>query len=250
MPSFPPAIRAALIQAVSFPVMLALVFALARAGFAPGYPTAALVQGLLAAGLSSRVRLARWWIPIQFAFPVLLLFAQSAQVSPYLYLGCFAFMLVLYWSTFRTQVPYYPSGRRVWEAVEQLLPAGQPLAVIDIGSGLGGMALHLARTRPACAVTGIELAPLPWLVSRFRAIYASGHVKFVRGDYHRLDFSRYDLVFAYLSPAAMPALWAKASAEMRPGSMLVSYEFDIPSQNATVSIVPTPGRPQLYVWHF
>ncbi|TFW11547.1 class I SAM-dependent methyltransferase [Massilia arenosa] len=245
-----PAIRAALVQAVCFPLTLALVFALARAGLAPGYPAAALIQGVLAAALTWRIRLAAWWWPIQFLFPVLVLCAQWVELSPWLYLGCFLFMLVLYWSTFRTQVPYYPSGPRVWEEVEKLLPPDRPARVIDIGSGLGGLALHLARQRPDCAVTGIELAPLPWFISRLRAVTARGHVKFIRGDYEHLNFAHYDVVFAYLSPAAMSRLWIKASQEMRSGAILLSYEFNIAEKAPSLTILPKGRGPALHVWHF
>ena len=71
-----------------------------------------------------------------------------------------------------------------------------------------------------------------------------------RGDYARLDFSEYDAVFAYLSPAAMPALWDKASREMRPGSLLASYEFPIPGHPPTRTANVNTHAPHLYIWDF
>jgi hypothetical protein len=50
---------------------------------------------------------------------------------------------------------------------------------------------------------------------------------FVRGSYTDLDFSRYDVIFAYLSPAATEMLWSKAFKEMKPNALLVSHEFPI-----------------------
>jgi hypothetical protein len=44
--------------------------------------------------------------------------------------------------------------------------------------------------------------------------------------------------FAYLSPAAMLALWHKARAEMRPGTLLLSYEFHIPGTTPDLVIQP------------
>jgi cyclopropane fatty-acyl-phospholipid synthase-like methyltransferase len=134
--------------------------------------------------------------------------------------------------------------------VAALLPPERPARVIDIGSGLGGLVLALARRRPDCEVSGIELAPLPWLLSRLRARLAGSRAHFIRGDYNGLDFGRYDLVFAYLSPAAMGALWRKAEAEMKPGSVLVSYEFIIADREPDRRIVTTGSRKILYLWHF
>ncbi|MFD2368292.1 class I SAM-dependent methyltransferase [Pseudoduganella sp. GCM10020061] len=243
-----PAVRAALIQAGVFIPTLFIVYGAARAGLAPGFATAALVQGALAAAISWRARLPVWWLPIQFVFPVLLLAARSFAVPAWIYLAVFLVMLISYWSTFRTRVPYYPSGSAVWRAFADAVPAGRPLKVIDIGSGLGGFTLDLARRYPDWSVTGIELAPLPWLVSRLRA--AGTRARFVRGDYAALKFSDYDAVFAYLSPAAMPALWEKASSEMRPGAILASYEFDIPGHPPTRTVNVKPGGPRLYMWDF
>ncbi|WP_308600793.1 hypothetical protein [Massilia sp. Dwa41.01b] len=48
----PPSIRALLCQCAAFPLTLLAVFVLARAGAAPGYPAAALLQGLFAAALT------------------------------------------------------------------------------------------------------------------------------------------------------------------------------------------------------
>ena len=242
--------RAALIQALVFPLMLLLVYLLARSGVRWGLAGAALLQGALAALLSHRLRLAAWWPLIQFLFPLALLGADALQLPPVLFLIAFVFLLGLYWSTFRTQVPFYPSGPAVWDAVAQVLPAERVLRVLDIGSGLGGLVLELARRRPDCAVTGIELAPLPWLLSRWRASLAGSPARFVRGDYERLNFADYDVVFAYLSPAAMPALWRKAHTELRPGSLLLSYEFAIPSHPPSRTIATTDGGPALYLWCF
>ncbi len=245
-----PAVRALLLQCLAFPLTLATVWLLARAGLPMSYLTVALVQGAWAAGLAWRARLAPWWRAIQFVFAPALVLAQALHLPPVLFLGAFLIFLLIYWSTFRTQVPYYPSGRAVWDTVAGLLPPDRPAAAIDIGSGLGGLVLELARRRPDCRVDGIELAPLPWLASRLRAKLAGSRAHFIRGDYNDLDFGRYDLVFAYLSPAAMTALWRKAEREMKPGSVLVSYEFVIAEREPDRRVVTTNSKKILYLWHF
>jgi len=181
-------------------------------------------------------------------FPLAALLVGRLQLPPWLFLAVFLFMLVLFWSTFRSQVPFYPSGRSAWDAVAALLPEGRPVRFMDIGSGLGGAVLDLSRRRPDSIFTGIEIAPLPWLVSRVRAALAGNRCRFVRGDYLLLDFADYDVVFAHLSPAAMLALWHKARAEMRPGSLLLSYEFHIPGSTPDLVIQPEGGGPVLHGW--
>jgi SAM-dependent methyltransferase len=246
-----PAVQALLIQCGAMPLAWAALALLLHAEVALSLAGAGLVQGAIAAALSRWRKLAPWWLAIQLLFPFALLTGVGMQLPPWLFLAGFLILLLVYWSTFRTQVPYYPSGKRAWDAVAALLPQQRPVYLIDIGSGLGGLVLDLARRRPESTFAGIELAPLPWLVSRLRAQLApSTNARFVRGDYERLDLGDYDAVFAYLSPAAMGALWRKARAEMRPGSLLLSYEFGIADHPPDLTIMPTGRGPSLYGWHF
>jgi SAM-dependent methyltransferase len=245
-----PAVQAALVQAAAVPTTYFLMYMLATAHVPVTFAVFAVVQGLVALMFTWKLGMAPWWRVIQLLFPVAVLAALALGLPPLFYLLVFLLMLGVYWSTYRTQVPLYNSGAAVWQVVERELPRRPGLRLIDIGSGLGGMALHLARARPDAEVTGIELAPVPWLLSRLRARLAGSAARFIRGDYESLDFSAFDMVFAYLSPAAMPGLWAKASREMRPGSLLISYEFEIDACPPVKTIVTTEHGPALYVWRF
>lgn len=245
-----PALRALAHQCLAFVVTFVILAALASRGFPALHPfAAAFLQGGLAAVLSGWRRMAPWWLPIQLFFAPALLAMHALQLPPLLFLGLFLFLLLLYWSSFRTQVPYYPSTRAVWQAVAGLLSPDRPQRFIDIGSGFGGLALHLAALRPDSTIAGIELAPLPWLGSRLRALLQHSRARFLRGDYLGLDFGDYDVVFAYLSPAAMPALWEKAHSEMRSGTLLLSFEFAIPGHAPDLEIAPRPDGAVLYGWH-
>jgi hypothetical protein len=248
-----PAVRALLIQCGAAPLTLALVYLLATFHVPLNYVAVAVIHGLLAAAITWRAGLAVWWRAIEFLFPLAVLATLALQLPSWIFLLVFLIMLGWYWSTFRTQVPYYPSNAGVWDAVRQQLPppAGDKrLRVIDIGSGLGGFVLYLARVRPDIEVVGIELAPLPWLYSWLRARFGKSSARFIRGDYEQLDFGQFDLVFAYLSPAAMGGLWRKADAEMCRGSCLISYEFAIDTRAPDLVIHATNDATPLYKWYF
>ncbi len=230
-----PALRAVLLQCLVLPAVWFLWQALLpllwqpQMGQMPALLLFSVLQGMIAALLTPVLRLARWWVLIQFLFPLAILLALQFHIAPVWYLTAFIFSVLLYWSTFRTQVPYYPSGKRVWQALLAQLPA-RPATVADLGSGLGGMLLFLATQRSDLLLHGLEMAPLPWFVSRLRAAVQGNRVRFFRADYQQADLAQYDLVFAYLAPPAMPSLWLQAKAQMRPGSWLFSYEFPVPGQ--------------------
>jgi hypothetical protein len=86
------------------------------------------------------------------------------------------------------------------------------------------------------------------LVSVVRGRIARSRAKFLRGDYGTLDFGQYDVVFAYLSPAAMSQLWHQAHTQMQPGSLLLSCEFAVDGVMPDLSVRPEQGGPALYGW--
>lgn len=209
----------------------------------------ALAQATLALIMAFITNMANWWRWIHFIFPLSLWLMSQWQIPNVIYLVSFLISLSLYWTTFRTQVPFFPSSKTVWQQVLALIPDDKSMHIIDIGSGFGGMSLHVARQRPNCLVEGAEVAPLPWLISFLRTKLSGSSAKFKFGDYHQLDFSNYDLVFAYLSPAAMSDLWKKAKLEMRSGALLMSYEFGIEGVESSKTIECGDKNNILYVWN-
>jgi len=244
-----PAVQALFFQILSFFIVLLIARSLGSIlGITMHILLIAFLQGLIAAGFSYWRGMAFWWMAIQFFFPFVLLFGLFLQLPPSLFLFSFVVFLFLYWSTFRTQVPFYPSNLATWDAVAELLPKDRSVQLIDIGSGLGGLVLNLAKRYPNSHFLGIEIAPLPWLVSMLRARFTRSSAQFMRGDYGHLNFAEYDVVFAYLSPVAMPALWEKARTEMRPGTMLLSYEFPILEVEPTFMVAPAANNLKIYGW--
>lgn len=206
----------------------------------------ALAQGGVAMLLSWRI-LAVWWRPIQLGFTPAIVLTQELQLPPEIFLVSFIVMSLLFWSCFRTQVPYFPSSRASHEAVAKLLPE-KPFHFLDVGSGFGGMVMDFSRQRPESSFEGVEVAPLPWLVSVIRSHLQQTSAHFQRRDYRTLDLSRFDVIYCYLSPAAMPALWRKARQDMRVGSMLISNEFIIfEAPMPTIIETGSSGR-RLYIW--
>jgi hypothetical protein len=245
-----PAIQALLIQCVAFLFAFILSTGIAVVTQATvGALVTALMQGVIATAISRWRRIAIWWLYIQFLFPIASVMMHSLHFPPEIFLIAFIFLVALYWSTFRTQVPFFPSGRVAWDAVVNALPKGRPIRFIDIGSGLGGLVLDLSIRLPESEFEGIEVAPLPWFISKFSGWMTQNNGRFMLGDYERLDFAEYDVIFAYLSPAAMPSLWKKAAIEMRHGALLLSYEFPIPGTPPDFISAQASGGPSLYGWY-
>lgn len=223
----PPIVVALLLLAAGALLALPTALLLKQAGIAVPSIALGVLTGAWGALLGRLARLDRWWMVIQFLFPVGIVLADGARLPSWVWLALFLVLATVYWSTFRTQVPLYLSSRRVREAIVPLLPAGR-FSFMDVGSGVGGVLTDLAALRDDGEYHGIESAPLPWLVSRLRIAFGRHHNCHAHwGSYWDVDLSAYDVVFAYLSPVPMSALWQKVRGEMRPGSTFISNTFAV-----------------------
>ncbi len=222
-PAFP-ATRALVAQLIG----ACCVALFAKTGVLFGFSLFALacLQGVFAALTAALMRADRWWLPLHLVFLPAVLLASGLGLPRWVWAVAFGLLALIYWTTFRTQVPLFLSNRRTVTALAEALPAG-PLRVLDIGSGTGSFVRAFARLRPESQVDGIEAAPGPaalasWLARR------SPNARLVRGDIFAADWSGYDVVYAFLSPVPMADVWEKARTEMRPGSVLISNSFAVP----------------------
>lgn len=250
MKRLPVAARALLAQLAALALAVAAAILLRETGdWLPGLFGLAVLQGILAAALGHAFRLPAWWLPIQLLFLPAAFAASTLQLPAWLYLALFAVLLLFYWSTFRTRVPLYLSGREAWQRLLGQLPPAGGFRFLDLGSGLGGLPLYLAAQRSGGEYVGVEIAPAPWLISRLRAAWSGSRARFLRMDYARLDLADFDVVFAFLSPAAMPEVWRKAAAEMKEGALFFSLAFPVPGVPPDLVLEGEGGaRHVLYGW--
>jgi hypothetical protein len=204
---------------------------------------------IAAALLSYWMGLPKWWCWINAVFPILVGIFQTFNWSSSIFLVGFLMLALFYWSNFLTRVPYYPSSEVVWTEIRDLLPDNQPVNVLEIGSGFGGFCLFIKKHKPDSTVVGVELSPVIWLYSRIRQLVLKIDCQFLRQDYRRMDFAQQDLIFAFLSPAAMPALYLQAKKQMKEGAILASYCFEIPcAHHETIEKIEISYGKTLHIW--
>ncbi len=242
-------VKSLLVQVLTFVVCFSCLVVVNRNfGFAVSPTVFLLICGTLAAGISYLLKCDWWWGVIQFVFPSFVYVAYQQNIPPVIYLIALVICALVFWSTYRTQVPYYPSRASLAAPIAKLLDEFQHPRFIDLGSGLGGLLFRLEKLREDGRYFGIEIAPLPYWYCQCRRFYRQSNVKFLFGSYFSLDLNDFDVVFCYLSPAAMPELWEKASVEMKKGSLLLSYEFIIPDVAPSFVLEIDSDGPSLYGW--
>lgn len=222
-----PILGAILAQVIALPVVAAVTAPLSTmVERLPLIGLALLLQGLIAAGITRMLGLARWWLLIAFLFPLAMGSALVLGNLPAWPFGLAFLVLALVFSnTTRSRVPLYLTNRETASVLSDLMKDRGATRVLDLGCGLGGVVRALdGEGRRA---RGVENAPAVYLAARILSL-VSGKGEIRRGDLWKTDVSEEDVVYAFLSPAPMAALWQKLSSEMKPGSLFVSNSFAVP----------------------
>jgi SAM-dependent methyltransferase len=124
--------------------------------------------------------------------------------------------------------PYVVTPQEVVDEMLRLAGVGREDLVYDLGSGDGRIVIAAARLSGARGV-GFELDPE--LVRRARDNAARANVshlvEFRQQDVMTVDLSPASVVTAYLSREANLKLRPRILAQMRPGTRVVSHEFDM-----------------------
>lgn len=233
-----------LVAALLAQLLATLAAALVALVIVPGWfdrPLAlAGLQGVLAMLAAWALRAPVWWLPMHLGFMPLVVLARGMDLPSWTWAAGFLLLLLVFWRTDVSRVPLYLSNRPTRDALLALLPAG-PCRMIDLGCGDGAVLRHLAAARPDCRFVGFEHAPLPWAWARWAA-RGRANIEIHRGDFWDHPLAGYSLVYAFLSPAAMPRLWTKARAEMSSGARLVSNSFAVPERNPQAIVDVADGR--------
>lgn len=222
-----PILGALLAQVVALPLVAAVTAPLSTSvERLPLIGLALLLQGLIAAGITRVLGLATWWLVIAFIFPLAMGSALLLGNLPAWPFGIAFLVLALVFSnTTRGRIPLYLTNTETTSVLKDLMRDRGATRMLDLGCGLGGVVRALdGEGRTA---RGVENAPAVYMAARLLSALA-GRGEIRRGDLWKTDVSQEDMVYAFLSPAPMAALWQKLSAEMKPGSLFVSNSFAVP----------------------
>jgi len=201
-------------------LLMGLVPSLAAVGKAPpGWRRFAVLAGL----------------PLSLA-----LIQGTSTIPPWAWLVAGAALLLIYPVQAWRDAPLFPTPPDALSGLAQVvkLPEAEGARVLDAGSGLGDGLRALARVWPHAQLHGVEGGWMMALLSRLRV--PGAHI--LRGDFWGRSWADFDLVYLFQRPESMPRAWAKACAEMAPGTWLVSLEFEVPGAAPAHRLTCPDGR--------
>ena len=145
-------------------------------------------------------------------------------------------------------VPFEPSPQAVVQSMLALAEVAGNDVLYDLGSGDGRIVISAAKATGARGV-GIDLDPrrIDEANANARAAGVEGKVQFRVGDLYSIDFSEASVVTLFLWPQVnrklRPILWR----QLKPGTRVVSYIWDMGEEWPPEKTVRIGGKP-IYLW--
>jgi len=140
--------------------------------------------------------------------------------------------------------PYVPTPPDVVQAMLELAQVGPRDFVVDLGSGDGRIVLA-AATRHHARGMGVDIDPelVELANASARKQEVADRARFFQQDVFAADLSRATVLTLYLLPAMMERLRPKLLKELKPGTRIVSHDFDFGEWKPDRSIeVNTPEK--------
>jgi hypothetical protein len=206
-------------------------------------PALAVSAGLLVAATPALFAATFWRrVIVAGGFPLSLLATGVGAVLPaWAWLLPLAALALAYPVTAWRDAPVFPTPCDALAGLDRHVALPRGASVLDAGCGLGHGLRALRAVWPQARLAGVEWSWPLALATRLRCPWAS----VARGDMWRGSWATHELVYLFQRPESMARALAKADAEMRPGSWVVSLEFECAGRRPHARMETASGRP---VW--
>lgn len=144
-------------------------------------------------------------------------------------------------------VPYVPTPMPVVDAMLDMARVKKEDLLYDLGCGDGRIVVR-AASRFGCRGVGVDLNPERVAEARANAARqkVTGQTRFEVGDVFEFDFSPATVVTMYLLPSVNLKLRPRLLKEVKPGTRIVSHDFDM--GDWAPEATRDTGRSRIYLW--
>jgi SAM-dependent methyltransferase len=192
-----------------------------------------------------------WWrrLAIGLGFPLSLFFSGAVSVPAWVWLLPLALLVLIYPLNAWRDAPLFPTPEDALNDLPEIAPLEPGAKVLDAGCGLGHGLEALRQAYPLAELHGVEWSRPLARLCRWRSQRHGIRAQVEQGDMWAADWSAYDLVYLFQRPETLPRAMAKAEAEMRPDTWLVSLEFEARGYKPTARLKTAEGKPVwIYRW--
>jgi len=137
-------------------------------------------------------------------------------------------MLSMVWPPDSPWAPWWRTSKKTARAICKLAKVKSGDLIYDLGSG-DGTALMVAAKEFGAKGIGIEIDPLRYWISKYllKRNSVANKVKILRKNFFAQDLKDADVIFVYLIPKTLGKLLPKFKKELKKGTRIVSYVYEI-----------------------
>jgi ubiquinone/menaquinone biosynthesis C-methylase UbiE len=149
----------------------------------------------------------------------------------------------------RLDVPFVPTNQQTVDAMLRVANVGPGDFVIDLGSGDGRILITAAKQRGARGF-GVDIDPqrVSEATENARAAGVSDRVRFFQRNLYQTKIAEATVVTLYLLPRVNVELRPRLLAELKPGTRVVSHDFDMGDWQADLRVTVRGAGSEVYYW--
>ncbi len=141
-------------------------------------------------------------------------------------LGLTLLMLITAIVSLFLQVPYVPTKKQVVQKMLKVAGLKNNAVVYDLGCGDGRLLFEAEKIKKIQA-KGYELAPIPYLLAQIKKRLSHSKITIALSNFFSANLKDANIIFCYLGPETMSALYKKIKKECKKGTKIISNTFSI-----------------------
>lgn len=143
--------------------------------------------------------------------------------------------------------PWVPTREKNLPTIIKALDLKPNSIFYDIGCGDGRLVFAAAET--GATAIGLEVSLLPYLLAQIRRLKspARKRIRILYKNLWRTDLSSATHLYFFLMPEMFPKLTEKIKKEIKPGSIVASYVWPLPSLTPT-NVIKEKEQPAIYLY--
>ena len=138
-------------------------------------------------------------------------------------------LLTFVWPPDSPWSPWWRTDRKKATAACKLLKVTKRDIVYELGSGDGEFILTAANEFNARKAIGIEIDYTRYFIAQLKKkIRKTNNSQFIRSDFKKINLKDATVIYFYLVPAVIKRIMPKLKKELKPGTRIVSYRYEMP----------------------
>jgi 16S rRNA A1518/A1519 N6-dimethyltransferase RsmA/KsgA/DIM1 with predicted DNA glycosylase/AP lyase activity len=138
-------------------------------------------------------------------------------------------LLTFVWPPDSPWSPWWRTNKKIAQAACVLAKVSSKDVVYELGSGDGEFILTAALEFDAKSATGIEIDYSRYYIALIKKnLRKAKKAFFLRKDFKKVKLNDADVVYFYLVPFVIKRILPKLKRELKPGTRIVSYRYEVP----------------------